>query len=244
MQLLNPNPTRRPSAPIVSFLFLVSLVCSREVVFAQSKKDHNSPIEERDNESLREFMSGAGYLGFNVFRDDHGKWKRQRPDDNDHCFLVWADSKGGLNFSARPDRVEFATDEDVFDNNVLRVGSDGKVLIGNPSEISTRPSGYKLFVGGGILTEKIRVAVSTTSSWSDFVFDASYRLMPVSELQEYIIDNGRLPDVPSAEEMVDKGLDVAEMDAKLLQKIEELTLYMLQQQKEIEELKMILDQKK
>lgn len=96
---------------------------------------------------------------------------------------------------------------------------------------------YKLFVEKGILTEKVRVAISTTSDWSDYVFADSYILKSLRDVETFINKNKHLPDVPSAKEVVDKGVDLAKMDAKLLQKIEELTLYVIEQQKEIELLK-------
>jgi len=99
------------------------------------------------------------------------------------------------------------------------------------------PSGYSLYVANGILTEKVNVALSTSGNWSDFVFNKDYSLMPLSKLESYVNANKHLPEVPSASEVAKDGIDVATMDAKLLQKIEELTLYVIDQQKQIDELK-------
>ena len=96
---------------------------------------------------------------------------------------------------------------------------------------------YKLYVLGGILTEKIKCGVNGTGNWSDFVFKKDYKLRSLSEVEKFINKNGHLPEIPSAEEVVKNGIDVAEMDAKLLQKIEELTLYMIEMKKEVEALK-------
>jgi hypothetical protein len=128
----------------------------------------------------------------------------------------------------------------VFGNNsieLMRINQDGKVRIGNGANDLTTPDGYKLFVEEGILTEKVKVAVKTTADWADYVFTPDYKLMPLKEVEQFTKENRHLPNVPSAEEMVKNGLNVAEMDAKLLEKIEELTLYMIEQQKQIEELK-------
>jgi hypothetical protein len=117
------------------------------------------------------------------------------------------------------------------------VNIDSTLVIGTTSSITQSPSfpsPYKLFVVGGILTEKLKVAPKTTSDWSDFVFDKNYKLSSLAEVEKYINVNKHLPGVPSAEEVVASGIDVAKMDAKLLEKIEELTLYMIQQQKQIE----------
>lgn len=112
---------------------------------------------------------------------------------------------------------------------------DGLLRIGNGVSL---PSGYKLYVQDGILTEKVKVALSSDpTNWSDFVFDENYDLKPLSEVEKFIKKNKHLPEIPSTEEIHKEGLDLAQMDAKLLQKVEELTLYVIQQQKEIQQLK-------
>lgn len=119
-------------------------------------------------------------------------------------------------------------------------GGSGKVSIGN---VATTSNNYKLFVEKGILTEKVKVAVKSTGDWSDYVFEENYELMSIDELEEYTTKNKHLPNVPSAEEVVESGLDVATMDAKLLEKIEEAHLYIIELHKEIEQLKRSNDKK-
>ncbi|MEE1899613.1 hypothetical protein V1389_14790 [Flavobacterium rakeshii] len=118
------------------------------------------------------------------------------------------------------------------DNELMRVSRDGKVRISS-TDIAT-PAGYRLFVEDGILTEKVKVAVEGTANWADYVFADGYNLMPLNEVEAFTKENKHLPNVPSAEEMVTEGLDVAQMDAKLLEKIEELTLYLIEQNKKLE----------
>jgi hypothetical protein len=113
---------------------------------------------------------------------------------------------------------------------------NSNVLIGNPSVV-TLPIGYNLYVELGILTEKVKVAVKNTANWSDFVFAKDYKLKSLEEVDAFIKLNKHLPGVPSAEEVVKEGIDMATMDAKLLEKIEELTLYMIDLKKEMEVLK-------
>ncbi len=113
---------------------------------------------------------------------------------------------------------------------------NSNVLIGDPSIVSL-PVGYKLYVETGILTEKVKVAVKNTANWSDYVFAKDYKLKPLEEVDAFIKLNQHLPGVPSAEEVVKEGIDMATMDAKLLEKIEELTLYMIALKKEVETLK-------
>lgn len=124
-------------------------------------------------------------------------------------------------------------------NNVsrMKINSDGKIVIGT----SATPAGYKLFVEEGILTEKVKVAIKTSSEWSDYVFDKEYDLKPLSEVEEFIYQNNHLPGVPSAQDVVENGIDIAKMDAKLLEKIEELTLHLIEMDKKMNELQKRLD---
>jgi hypothetical protein len=120
--------------------------------------------------------------------------------------------------------------------------SGNGVVIGE--EVSKTPAGYRLYVQDGILTEKVKVAVKNASEWSDYVFTPSYKLTPLAEVARFIEVNKHLPGVPSAAEVVAQGVDVAKMDAKLLEKIEELTLYSIQQQTTVEKQQQEIDELK
>ena len=121
--------------------------------------------------------------------------------------------------------------------------SSGQVLMGKPDVAGYIFKGTRtLNVLGGILADSMRVALS--GGWADGVFNKNYPLKPLQELEQYISVNKRLPGVPSANDIAISGINVAELDAKLLEKIEELTLYVLelkkenqQQQEEINKLK-------
>ncbi|MEM9547114.1 MAG: hypothetical protein AAGA77_14130 [Bacteroidota bacterium] len=99
---------------------------------------------------------------------------------------------------------------------------------------------YLLYVKKGIRTEKVRVDVAS-GTWADYVFEDDYDLKSLAEVEAYISENGHLPNVPSAEEVEESGINLGEMDALLLEKIEELTLHMISLQKENEEMKEILE---
>lgn len=129
-------------------------------------------------------------------------------------------------------------------NPTARLTVNGNVLIGDPATISIPNANYKLFVETGILTEKVKVALETTADWADYVFQKDYQLMPLKQVENYIDLNGHLPGVPSAEEVKENGIDVAKMDAKLLEKIEELTIYVIELKKENEAIKAELEQLK
>ena len=95
---------------------------------------------------------------------------------------------------------------------------------------TTNPGNYKLAVEGTI---GCRELIVTTAGWSDFVFKDDYKLMNLDELEAKIKENGHLPEIPSAKEVSEKGVSVGEMQSKLLQKVEELTLYVIDQNKRI-----------
>lgn len=112
-------------------------------------------------------------------------------------------------------------------SGVLKVS--GKVQIG---DVST-PGSYKLYVQDGILAERFKCALkSDNTNWSDYVFDKNYKLMSLNKLEEYVKKHHHLPNIPSAEEVYKDGYDLGDMDAKLLEKIEELSLYLLELKKE------------
>ncbi len=94
--------------------------------------------------------------------------------------------------------------------------------------------GYKLAVVGGVLADRIKVAVPGSAQWADYVFAKDYKLMPLAKVEQYIKANKHLPNVPSAAEMVKEGNDLVKTDAKLLEKIEELTLYLIETRKLME----------
>jgi len=92
---------------------------------------------------------------------------------------------------------------------------------------------YKLHVNGSVKGTTLH---TDTQNWSDFVFDDQYELLPLEEVAQYIETNNHLPDIPSEAEVIKNGINVGEMDAMLLRKIEELTLYTLEQQHQIRQL--------
>ncbi|WP_461639609.1 hypothetical protein [Labilibaculum euxinus] len=98
--------------------------------------------------------------------------------------------------------------------------------------------GFKLAVKGKIGAEEVQVKANY---WSDFVFEDNYQLKKLEEVESYITKNNHLPDVPSEKEVLENGIQLGEMNAKLLQKIEELTLYVIEQNKEIKEMQAIIE---
>lgn len=109
---------------------------------------------------------------------------------------------------------------------------NGKVSIaGTNSDANT-----KLFVNGTIGCSKVVVAVGEASSVPDYVFEPDYELMPLQEVESYVQEHKHLPEIPSAQQVVEEGLSLSEMNLLLLKKVEELTLYIIEQEKRIETL--------
>jgi hypothetical protein len=110
--------------------------------------------------------------------------------------------------------------------NLLNISHNGMVGIG------TAAPDEKLTVKGKIHTEEVRVDLSVPGP--DYVFKKGYDLKSLEEVQKHIQEHGHLPNIPSAEEMEEKGIELGIMNMKLLEKIEELTLYTIEQQKTIQ----------
>ena len=116
--------------------------------------------------------------------------------------------------------------------------STGQVLFGKPDATGYSFNGTRtLNVLGGILADSIRVSLS--GEWADYVFTEDYQLLAPEALKAYIKTHKHLPGIPTQQQVKKEGIHLAEMNTKLLEKIEELTLYMLNQQEEISTLKEI-----
>ncbi|NQY29043.1 MAG: hypothetical protein HRT69_06180 [Flavobacteriaceae bacterium] len=131
---------------------------------------------------------------------------------------------GGLLFNSGQ-YINFAVNNKDGVLNAMKINTDGNVGIG-----TTNPGAYKLAVNGNIHTKEVKVDLV---GWSDFVFEKDYRLPTLKEVAQHIQEKGHLKDIPSAKEVAKNGIFLGEMNAKLLQKIEELTLYTLAQEEKI-----------
>jgi len=124
--------------------------------------------------------------------------------------------------------------------SALTLYGDGRVGVGfgttyDQGNYLNVSSNYKLVVNGGIICEELQVIEDVPDA--DYVFEKNYKLLSLDELESFIKINKHLPDVPSAEEFKTNGYQVGEMDEMLLRKIEELTLYIIDLEKQVKELK-------
>jgi hypothetical protein len=124
--------------------------------------------------------------------------------------------------------------------NELYIGVNGRLHLDATSSVSigvvdTDGDDYKLAVNGRVVCEELKVKLS--ENWPDYVFKSDYNLLPLKDLKSFINQYKHLPNIPSADTVEKEGIQVGDMQKKLMQKVEELTLYILDLQKQIDELK-------
>jgi len=115
----------------------------------------------------------------------------------------------------------------------MTIGYDGRVSIG-ALKINGTHDNAKLSVDGKLVAKEI---VVTLSNWADYVFAKDYKLPNLYDVEKYYLANKHLPEIPSEQDVMENGIDVGEMNKLLLKKIEEMTILMVQQQKDIDLLK-------
>jgi hypothetical protein len=129
-------------------------------------------------------------------------------------------------------------------NDLMKIRTDGKIGIGVGNfPTNSLYNNYKLFVTGGILADEVRVTLSSSGTWADYVFASDYQLPTIGEVEAFIKENKHLPNVPSAAQVEAEGINVADMARIQQEKIEELMLYIIQQNKRIEALEAKMDNK-
>jgi hypothetical protein len=114
----------------------------------------------------------------------------------------------------------------------LFIDSAGNVTVGSTYKAA---SGYKVSINGKVICEEVRVQLD--ADWPDYVFANNYKLMPLGDLQKFITTNKHLPGILSAAEVKTNGIELGDTNKRMMEKIEELTLYILELKKEIDLLK-------
>lgn len=115
-------------------------------------------------------------------------------------------------------------------NQLMWIQGNGSVGIGTPAT-----NGYKLAVKGSVIATSVKVELMDT--WPDYVFEPAYKKLSLTELEQFVKTNKHLPEMPAAKSVKKDGIDLGDMNARLLKKVEELTLYLIEQNKQIEALK-------
>lgn len=124
--------------------------------------------------------------------------------------------------------------------DAIMVSTNGAVTLNGKVgvNIENATDDYALAVDGGLITTKVHI--QEVDDWQDCVFGEDYHLMPLAEVESFVAENRHLPGIPSEAEVKTEGYDVAGMQAALLGKVEELTLHLIRQQKEIDSLRTLV----
>jgi|GEM_PF-3199110 len=189
-----------------------------------------------------ESFTNFGYLGYNVARKlvegEEPKWildYRDEDGSNGGSF-IWGSLDGSLSFATIASTYSYEnqlfTDPEIAGQVKMTIDNTGHVGIG----ISPHPS-YSLAVAGKIICEELKVKLVSDWTWPDFVFEKNHKLQSLYELENQIIKNKRLPGIPGSAEVRENGIDLGDMNARLLEKVEELTLYIIDLQKQVDQLK-------
>ncbi len=116
---------------------------------------------------------------------------------------------------------------------IFHLGTNGMLSINNGTTET-----FRVEANGLTRARKIKVDADV---WADYVFEPDYKLMPLSDVESFLKEHKHLPSIPSEKVMLEEGIDLAEMNVKMMEKIEELTLYLIEQNKELEKVKAELE---
>jgi hypothetical protein len=180
------------------------------------------------------------YVGFNIKPiPNTSNWQLGTDTYRNGGGMIVGGAYGGLAFftmpTANPGDVQTLTDSQISTYNRMQISTSGQVNIGTTTPNTPQTTDYKLAVAGKIVAQGMYVLNIT--NWADFVFEPSYKPMALPTLESYLQKNKHLPHIPSAGEVEAKGYNVAEMDAKLLQTVEELTLQVIELNKQVQALR-------
>jgi len=197
----------------------------------------SSPTDIVTFGAMRTDASGwaTSYMAFNAYRLDGGMWETTTDNANSGGAVIYSNTRGDLFFNTINGEGaaggSFTTDAGIKSGSKMTISNDGRVGIGVHPHAHYDLLNYRLVVDGNVKCKKLRVDIQ---NWGDYVFDSNYELMTLNSIENYIAENKHLPGMPSASEIENEGVDLGEI-VKLQQvKIEELTLLMIQMQKQIE----------
>jgi hypothetical protein len=158
---------------------------------------------------------------------------QNRNDVARFVFSATQNSSSNLRVLNKLEEDVFKITDDGADNVSLLLPKSNSFLGIGTSSFTDGVDTFKLSVAGNIRANRVKVY----TTWADYVFEEGYNLPTINEVEKFISKNGHLKDIPSAESVEKNGIDLGEMNKLLLQKIEELTLYIIDLNREVENLK-------
>lgn len=196
-----------------------------------------SVIDGNNNKIMR--LNGAGNMGLGVLSpnarlhilaEETGLIVQiNHTTDYAYSFISIVNREWSKGFALRNNQTE----------TVTFFGNGSATFSGNMGIGTNVPDDSRLAVDGVIKSKEVLV---TNNNWPDYVFLETYKLKPLKEVEQFIKVNGHLPDIPSAEYIQSNGLPLSSMQSNLLKKIEELTLYVIEQNKHIDQLQLELNE--
>lgn len=191
--------------------------------FATTKLQIDDGVDAGLNAASSGYLMMGLSTGVNMVADNNEIQAR----DNGAASPLYLQNNGGS---------VYIGNENGFTNS-HRLGVDGNAVITGALRVGneTTPAGFKLAVDGKMICTEVMVRL--VPQWPDYVFSEQHKKMPLLKLEEYIQNNKHLPGIPAAAEIEKTGLSLGEMQRLQMEKIEELTLYIIELKKEIELLK-------
>jgi len=186
---------------------------------------------------IKLFSSGD----LHVKNDIVGKTLHAQAPFNEEKGIWFSDgpSVGSWKISKEANSPDLVIGDGSFANSIrirkLTAGAPARVVIGRDLAYNGEFNNITFTcLGTGIFSE---LGVLPGTNWSDYVFDKGYKLMPLDTLSQFIAENHHLPEVPTTKEVNEKGIKIGEMNALLLKKVEELTLYLIDLKRELDAIK-------
>ncbi|MFD2785323.1 hypothetical protein [Hymenobacter rubripertinctus] len=185
----------------------------------------------------------SSYIGFNLNKQNYwnSDWKSFSDGSNNGASAMVGGINGSLMFLTLPTANGSAGGQTITDVNMpslirMTLHADGRLQIGNKRSVGMH-SDAKLSVYGKVTASSLYILADNPSNWADYVFEKDYQLTPLPELEAYVQKNKHLPEVPTTADVTANGANLGEMNVLLLKKVEELTLHLIDLNKQVQQLK-------
>ncbi|MCB2380575.1 hypothetical protein LGH70_23490, partial [Hymenobacter sp. BT635] len=185
----------------------------------------------------------SSYVGFNLSKQNYwtSTWKTYSDGGNNGAAAIVGGIGGSLMFLTLPTANAGAGGQTISDANMpglirMSLSPDGRLQIGNKLSTGVHADA-KLSVYGKVTATSLYILADTPGNWADYVFEKDYKLTPLPELEAYVTQNKHLPEIPTTAEVTANGANLGEMNVLLLKKVEELTLHLIDLNKQVQQLK-------